>query len=77
MDRTGQVVHHWSVEKASLFPDSLDLRWTYPEVRALHGSHVAPNGDLLVNLSRVGTVRLDACGRIQWRLAEGNHHSIA
>ncbi|MCS4134419.1 arylsulfotransferase family protein [Salinibacter ruber] len=77
IDRTGQVVHQWSVDKGSLFPDSLDLRWTYPEVRALHGSHVAPNGDLLVNLSRVGTVRLDACGQIQWRLAEGNHHSIA
>ncbi len=77
IDRTGQVVHQWSVDKGSLFPDSLDLRWTYPEVRALHGSHVTPDGDLLVNLSRVGTVRLDACGQIQWRLAEGNHHSIA
>jgi hypothetical protein len=36
-----------------------------------------PNGDVLVNIEYVGTVRLDACGRVQWRLVEGNHHSIA
>lgn len=77
VDHTGETVHHWPIDKEALFPDSLDLRWSYPEVRALHGSFVFPNGDLLVNLSRVGTVRLDACGRVQWRSTEGNHHSIA
>lgn len=77
IDHTGQTVHHWPIDKEALFPDSLDLRWAYPEVRALHGTYVFPNGDLLVNLSRVGTVRLDPCGRVQWHSTEGNHHSIA
>lgn len=77
IDQTGHTVHHWRIDKATLFPDSLDLRWKYPEVRSLHGSHALPNGDVLVNLSRIGTVRLDACGDIQWRSTEGTHHSIA
>ncbi len=77
IDRSGRTVHHVPVDKSLLFPDSLDLRWKYPEVRAIHGSHLFPNGDVLVNLSRVGTARLDACGRVMWRMAEGNHHSIA
>lgn len=77
IDRAGRTVHHVPVVKDRLFPDSLDLRWMYPETRAIHGSILLPNGDVLVNLSRVGTARLDACGRVQWRMVEGNHHSIA
>ncbi|MFB6098681.1 MAG: arylsulfotransferase family protein, partial [Salinibacter sp.] len=70
-------MHRWRIEKATLFPDSLNLRYRYPETQSLHGTYLFPNGDVLVNLSRVGTVRLDACGRVQWRLPEGSHHSIA
>ena len=77
IDRAGRTVHHVPVEKDRLFPDSLDLRWEYPETRAIHGSVLLSDGDVLVNLSRVGTARLDACGRVEWRMAEGNHHSIA
>lgn len=76
IDREGQVLHEWMVDPAKAFPN--------PPTRdqALHmidiqGSYLFPNGDVLVNLDYTGTVRLDACGNVQWQLPVGSHHSIA
>lgn len=77
IDRTGDTVHHWPIDKHALFPDSLDFWVQYPEVRAIHGSRLLPDGDIIVALSRIGTVRLDACGRVQWRLTERGHHAVS
>jgi len=76
MTRTGEVLHTWRVDRAALFPADLSQRRD-PERTNVHGSSLLPNGDVLVNLEYVGMARLDACGEVQWRLAEGNHHSIA
>lgn len=77
IDRTGQTVHHWEINKEALFPDSLNPRASFPATQALHGTHLRPNGDILINLADIGTVRLDACGRIKWRLEKGGHHAIS
>lgn len=76
IDASGQPVHHWRIDRSALFPDSLNRRGA-PSQKILHGSYLFPNGDLLVNVDYVGTVRLDACGEVQWRLSAGTHHSIA
>lgn len=70
----GQTLHKWRFDPRTIFPDSLDERQVGR--RYIHGSHLLPNGDLLVNFGQVGTVRVDACGRVQWRLAARSHHSI-
>jgi len=72
LDRRGRTVHEWRLDAAELFPDATHLR----QHRYLHGSHLLPNGDLVVNVEYQGTVRLDACGTVQWRLPEASHHSI-
>lgn len=72
----GETVHEWIINRAKLFPDSMDVL-DVPELRALHGTYLFPNGDVLVNVEYVGTVRLDACGRVLWRLPAATHHSIA
>jgi hypothetical protein len=74
MDRSGRIVHKWRLDPQSLFPDSLDQRRVGR--RYIHGSHLRPDGTLLVNFGQVGTVQVDACGRPQWRLAARSHHSI-
>lgn len=76
VDQTGQVVHEWETSGSKLFPDSIDTE-DYPGDRVLHGTHLFPDGDLLVNVEYVGTARLNACGNVRWQLAGNNHHSIS
>ena len=76
-DPGGRVVHEWRVRPEELFSASDARRGPIPmEHRNLHGTHLLENGDVLVNVEPAGTVRLDACSRVLWSLAEGGHHSI-
>ncbi len=70
IDREGTAVHRWEVEGDSLFPDPAK------DQPYIHGSHLFPNGDLLLNIEYAGTVRMDACGAVEWTVSAGNHHSI-
>lgn len=74
--REGETIHRWRVDRSALFPDSINRRGD-PTQSILHGSYLFPNGDVLFNAEYVGSVRIDACGKIQWRQALGNHHSVA
>lgn len=78
IDQTGRLLHRWVIEPGELFPESANRRTEWGEAadRGLHGFHLRPNGDLLVNINYVGTVRLDACGEPIWKVSIGNHHSI-
>jgi hypothetical protein len=70
IDREGTSVHEWDVAGDSLFPDPAK------DQPYIHGSHLFPDGGLLLNVEYAGTVRLDACGTVEWTLSAGNHHSI-
>lgn len=76
IDKNGATVHRWRFDRTRLFPDSVDRRGN-PALKAVHGTHLFPNGDVLVNVEYVGTARLDACSRVEWRLPTGTHHAIA
>lgn len=75
IDRNGSTVHHWRVAPSEAFAGSVahPLAWNDPDIQ---GSHLFPDGDMLLNVEYVGTVRLDACGEVKWTLREGNHHSV-
>lgn len=75
IDKRGRVLHDWLFDRAELFRSGLSQR-NDPERTDIHGSHLLPNGDVIFNIEYVGTVRADACGRVKWTLAEGNHHSV-
>ena len=78
LDRSGQTVHNWRIDRETLFADSsLGLRGGDPNRRILNGTYLLPDGDVLVNLNYIGTARLDACGQVEWTSVEGNHHSVA
>lgn len=76
VDQSGRVVHDWTLDQETLFPNPPDGKGGVSARRSLHGSHLFPNGDLLVNLQYIGTVRVDACGEVLWRAPIGGHHSI-
>lgn len=61
----GETLHKWRIGEA-----------LFSEEHYLHGAHLFPNGDLIVNVEYVGTARLDPCGNVQWRLPNRTHHSV-
>ena len=77
IDRAGRTVHRWPLAPGEIFPDSAYLRNTPIRHADAHGMFLFPDGDVLVNLNYLGTVRLDACGSVEWTMAAGNHHSIS
>lgn len=77
MDQNGTPLHRWRIDRTALFPDSSTARGGLPDRQLIHGSYLLENGDLIFNLQYIGTVRVDACGRVRWRLPYGGHHSVA
>lgn len=74
IDREGRTLHTWRIDR-EIFPDSANRRKKFDH-SIVNGSHLFPDGDVVVNLDYVGTARLDACGDVVWRLTLGNHHSV-
>jgi hypothetical protein len=72
VDLDGNVLHRWNTDPARLFPGKASGN-SY-----IHGTHLFPNGDLLLNIEYFGMARLDACGNVKWTLDQpATHHSIA
>lgn len=67
IDREGRTLHSWVVDPGQILGDPS---------RIVHGFHLLPEGDVVVNLDYGGTVRLDACGEVDWQLPTNGHHSI-
>lgn len=59
-----------------MFSDSVSRRGLGLRELDVQGSHVFPDGDLLVNVEYAGAVRMNSCGEVRWALPAGNHHSI-
>lgn len=82
IDREGRTVHSWRVDGSEIFTPEEREKWGIwrdtetLEYRAVLGTHLFSNGDVLVNVEHVGVARLDACGRVRWSLPVGSHHSI-
>lgn len=76
--RDGEVLHEWQVPPEEIFSDTAESPRLPLHKEDIQGSHLFPNGDVLVNVEYVGAVRLDACSRIIWKNSRFNfHHSIA
>jgi hypothetical protein len=61
IDESGTAVHRWRFDRRRLFPDSVDRRGN-PALKALHGTYLFPNGDVLGERR----VRRDGPSRCVW-----------
>lgn len=78
IDQNGRVIHEWIISPEEIFSDSAAAPDLPLQKENIHGTYLFPNGDVLVNISYVGTARLDACSRVIWKNSKYNfHHSIA
>lgn len=75
INREGQLLHKWRINRGTLFEGGITQRANLNKA-GVHGAHLFPNGDIVINVEYVGMARLSACGDVRWTLTEGNHHSI-
>ena len=78
VERDGTVVQRWSLDYFEHFPDpeSRPCALEDPLRVDLHGAQVTPEGELVVNYEYCGTVKLDSCGQLLWRIEDNTHHSL-
>lgn len=78
VERDGTVVQRWSLDYFEHFPDPEERGCILEDPLRVdtHGAHLTPQGELVVNYEYCGTVKLDQCGELLWRLPEQTHHSV-
>jgi hypothetical protein len=76
--RDGSIVARWPVRFSEIFPDASHLRrppatdWNIDT----HGALILPDGSVVFNFERGGSVKLDRCGDVIWTLSHETHHSV-
>ncbi len=80
IDMQGVIKHSWDVDIFKIWPQPEHLQPNvWPKTRPgteVHGTKLMPNGDVVFNYENIGTVRMDWCGNVVWRLPYETHHSI-
>jgi hypothetical protein len=76
IDMNGNLLHEWTVSLRELWPNgSRHLKSLPADLhQAIVGSMLLENGDVILNLYRVGLVRLDRCGKVLWKAPIRAHH---
>ncbi|WP_170377111.1 arylsulfotransferase family protein [Ruegeria atlantica] len=77
--RDGSVIRKWTLDYFQHYPDVQDrpcAHLTAPLLTDVHGALLTPKGELVFNYEYCGTVKLDQCSNLLWRLDEKTHHSM-
>lgn len=78
VNRDGSVIKKWSMDFFEHFPeaDARACQIKSPLYVDIHGALLTERGELVANYEYCGTVKLDHCGNVLWRLEEPSHHSL-
>ncbi len=77
LDMKGEVLHRWDVPE-SIYTEIKKQDWPLRRDHyEIMGSHLYPNGDVLLIITYIGLVKIDRCSNLQWFLADLNHHGLA
>ena len=60
IDAPGNTLHDWQLDMDKVFANRTIAS------NPVHGAHLFPNGDLLLNLSYFGIARVNSCGEPLW-----------
>ncbi len=80
LDAHGKVLHEWPTDPAAIWPES-----PYHDHVAgtknksdnyVHGSYLFDNGDVIFNVEYLTVARMNAKGKILWKLPIRAHHSV-
>jgi Arylsulfotransferase (ASST) len=76
--RDGSIVARWPLVFSEIFADTGHIYqppasdWNTDT----HGALIEPDGSVVFVFEYMGLVKLDRCGRLEWKLAEPVHHSV-
>ena len=78
VNRDGTVVRKWSLDFFAHFPEdsARACKIQSPLYVDIHGALLTEKGELVANYEYCGTVKVDHCGKLLWRLEEITHHSV-
>jgi hypothetical protein len=84
VDAGGGVLHEWDATFSEVFGEAApQLQYQARDITiAWHGTHLFPNGDLLLNFQDnsfpygSGLVKLDKDGMVIWKLGSNTHHAV-
>ena len=78
VDMEGRALHRWDVAVSRVWPGQAvfdGVRLADDDVD-IHGTALLPNGDAILNLGEAGTVRVDRCSRVLWKVPGETHHAV-
>ncbi len=75
MDMDGRVLHEWSADFWSIWPDYPTSR-SQPDTQYWRRVHLFDNGDLLAIYEGLGIVKLDEDSRVLWAVPNRAHHDL-
>ena len=75
LDLDGALLNEWRISYNEIWPDSPHLGdQPHDWDTELHGSMLLPDGDVIFTFQYGGLVRMDRCGRVEWKLPRETHH---
>lgn len=82
IESDGTVRHRWDVSFLDIF-DNLDHiepgkdRPPSEWFTHIHGAYPLSDGSVIFNFDQHGSVKVDACGKVQWTINRMTHHSVS
>jgi len=80
LDMEGNELHQWRVSFNTYWPEEetphIPTAKPHDWDTQVHGLVLHENGDVIFNIDDYGTVKLDKCGDLVWRLSHPSHHSV-
>ncbi len=77
LDMDGKIVHRWTVDPRELWPDKIEESPAgILHDMSMQGTLMTPEGDVIMNVYGLGTVKLDRCSRPLWSIDRETHHDL-
>jgi hypothetical protein len=77
LDMDGNIVHQWDADINRIWPNlAQEESFVWDGSLDIHGAHLFDDGDIVVNIGALGTVRLDRCSNVRWAIRRPTHHHV-
>ncbi len=77
LDMEGNILHRWTVDPRELWPDRIrESPAGILRDMNIHGALMTPEGEVILNVYALGTVKLDRCSRPLWTVDLETHHDM-
>ncbi len=77
LDMEGTILHRWTVDPRELWSDRIrESPAGILRDMNIHGALMTPEGEVILNVYGLGTVKLDRCSRPLWTVDLETHHDM-